>query len=181
VLGIDDDAIIVNVQGDEPELAPGVIDEAVKVLASSGAPVATAAHPIVNVDVFENPNIVKVARRVDGSALYFSRAPIPHARGHGTGFTSALHHIGMYVYRRSFLREYVGLAPTPLEEAERLEQLRILEHGFEIAVALIPVASGEELQTHGHLLSMGGIDTAEQYAAFVERWRMGGAGQAYSS
>ncbi len=157
-LGLGDDAIVVNVQGDEPELDPGTIDEAVALLQSSSAPCATVASPITADDDFINPNIVKVVLRADGHALYFSRSPIPHARTGGEGVAQPLRHIGLYVYRVGFLNRYVGMAPTPLERTEMLEQLRILEHGHAIAVAIRTVTSE-------------GIDTPAQYAAFVERWR----------
>lgn len=154
------DAIVVNVQGDEPEIEPGAIDAAVDALAASGAPVATIAVPFADADDAGNPNIVKVVRRLDGSALYFSRARVPHVRDPGSGPSPpVLRHVGLYAYRRSFLDVYVTLAPTPLEQAESLEQLRVLEHGHEIAVAVCAHA--------GHA----GIDTPEQYEAFVERWR----------
>jgi 3-deoxy-manno-octulosonate cytidylyltransferase (CMP-KDO synthetase) len=104
-----------------------------------------------------NPNVVKVVRRVDGMALYFSRALIPHHREGGTPATP-LKHVGLYVYAAGFLRRYVKLAPTPLEQAEMLEQLRVLESGFRIGVAVVPCRTQ-------------GIDTPEQYEAFVERWR----------
>jgi len=100
---------------------------------------------------------VKVVIDEQGRALYFSRTLIPHDRD-GDGTVGSLKHVGLYVYRRTFLDEYVALTPTPLEQAERLEQLRLLEYGYSIAVAI-----GE---THHH-----GIDTPEQYAAFVERFR----------
>lgn len=159
-LGLDDDAIVVNVQGDEPELDPGTIDEAVALLRSTSAPCATVASPLTGDADFHNPNIVKVVLRADGHALYFSRSAIPHARVGGEGIVQPLRHIGLYVYRVGFLKRYVGLAPTPLERTEMLEQLRILEHGHAIAVAIRTVTSE-------------GIDTPAQYAAFVDRWRAG--------
>lgn len=153
-----DAPIIVNVQGDEPELDPALIDAAVEALKNDAeAPVATVASPFAKDEDPRNPNIVKVVRDVRGRALYFSRALIPHDRD-GTGQTTPLKHVGLYVYRREFLFEYITLAATPLEEAERLEQLRILEHGRAIAVAV--------REAHHH-----GIDTPEQYDAFVRRLR----------
>ena len=156
LLGLGDEEIIVNVQGDEPEIDPGVIDAAVTTLRSSGAEMATVASPFAEGEDTADPNIVKVVCRADGRALYFSRSRIPYERSPAP----ALKHVGLYVYRRRFLEVYASLAPTPLEQAERLEQLRVLEHGYDIAVAIRP--------THHH-----GIDTPEQYEAFVTRWRQG--------
>lgn len=161
-LGLSPEALVVNVQGDEPEIEPAVIDAAVQALGD--APVATAASPMRDEDA-ANPNIVKVVVRRDGTALYFSRARIPHVRdAANASFGSALRHVGLYVYRRSFLDRYLTLSPTPLERSESLEQLRILEHGFTIAVAVL---AGEV----GHA----GIDTPEQYEAFVRRVAAGHA------
>ncbi len=159
ILGLAPDEIVVNVQGDEPEIEPEVIDAAVTALASSGAESATVATPLASASDAANPNIVKVVVRGDGTAMYFSRATIPHHRGGGTGW---LRHVGIYAYRRAFLDRYVALPPTPLEQAESLEQLRVLEHGFRMAVAIVRSARGV------------GIDTPEQYAEFVKRWRAGG-------
>lgn len=155
-LGLAEDAIVVNVQGDEPELAPAVIDRAVDALATGGCDMATVASPFASNEDPADPNIVKVVVRRDGRALYFSRARIPYVRGEATA--PPLKHIGLYVYRRRFLERYASLPPTPLETAERLEQLRALEHGHDIAVAVC--------EAHHH-----GIDTPEQYDAFVRRWR----------
>src|SRR5690606_26326032 len=106
-----------------------------------------------------DPNVVKVVRRADGRALYFSRSIIPHDRD-ATGGVTYLRHVGLYVYRRDFLDTYRSLAPTPLEQAEKLEQLRALEHGYDIIVALSDYPDPAP-----------GIDTPEQYAAFVRRYR----------
>lgn len=160
LLALADDTIVVNVQGDEPEIEPGVIDEVARLIERSGAPMSTIAAPIREPAVFASPSAVKVVVRVasDGvaRALYFSRAPIPHVRDAGES-AQALLHLGIYAYRVGFLRRYAGLAPTPLERAERLEQLRALEHGFEIAVGVMDVRSA-------------GVDTPEDYERFVERW-----------
>lgn len=157
-LGLPDDAVIVNVQGDEPEIDPGIIDAAVAAL--GGREMATVASPMtVGGAEWRDPNVVKVVLRRDGTAMYFSRAAIPHDRDGGAPEDARpLRHVGLYVYRRGFLRTYAALAPTPLEDAEKLEQLRVLEHGHAIAVAVC--AS-----------SHAGIDTPEQYAAFVARFR----------
>lgn len=158
LLRLADDALVVNVQGDEPELEASVIDTLVREALAARAPVATIASPIENDAEFANPNVVKVVRRVDHTALYFSRASIPFPRtSHGP---RALKHIGIYAYRAAFLQRYVMMTPTPLELAESLEQLRVLEHGHEILVVEHPVTTT-------------GIDTPEQYEAFVERWKKG--------
>ncbi|MGH7130887.1 MAG: 3-deoxy-manno-octulosonate cytidylyltransferase [Phycisphaerales bacterium] len=152
--------IVVNAQGDEPEMSGRVIDAAVKALVNTRAYVATCCAPFVPGEDPANPNIVKVVRRPDGMALYFSRALVPHDRD-GTRLPAAapMRHVGVYAYRVGFLRKYVALAATPLEQAEKLEQLRILEHGYGIAVAEVDPA----------WLGGGGIDTPEQYEAFVKR------------
>lgn len=156
ILGLPADAVVVNVQGDEPEIEAPVIDAAIGALGDS--PAATVASPMQDADA-ANPNIVKVVVRRDGTALYFSRARLPYVRDEVNAAAGRpLRHVGLYVYRRSFLERYLTLTPTPLERAESLEQLRILEHGYAIAVATMP----EEV---GHA----GIDTPEQYEAFVKR------------
>lgn len=150
--------IIVNVQGDEPEIPPDVIDRVVQTLIDSDTPMATIASPFAPGEDPADPNIVKVARNQRGCAMYFSRALIPFPRDPAPESRDPhlLKHLGLYAYRRDFLAEYVTLPPTPAEELEKLEQLRALEHGHAIAVAIA--------QTH-HV----GIDTPQQYAAFVER------------
>lgn len=173
-LGLQPDDIVVNVQGDEPELDPGAIDAVVAALERAGAPMATVASPLgadadgvpnparASADLI-NPAIVKVVLARDSTALYFSRAPIPHDRDaldaaapHASAPARPLRHIGLYAYRARFLARYVTMEPTPLERTEMLEQLRVLEHGERIAVAIVP--AGPE-----------GIDTPEQYEAFVRR------------
>ena len=161
ILGLPDDALIVNVQGDEPEIDPAVIDAAVELARRSGAEVATVASPLAAHEDFANPNIVKVVMRADGMAMYFSRAKVPFPREGGAAGSEhaapVLKHIGLYVYRTGFLRKYVTLAPTPLERTEMLEQLRVLEHGYRIAVTV-------------RACDMIGVDTPEQYEAFVQRY-----------
>jgi 3-deoxy-manno-octulosonate cytidylyltransferase (CMP-KDO synthetase) len=151
--------VIVNVQADEPEIEPGLIDLAVQTLHEHAAcVVSTLGSPFSAEEDPADPNIVKVVVGAAGTALYFSRALIPHDRD-GTSRPGPLKHVGMYVYRAEFLETFVGLAPTPLEQAERLEQLRILEHGYDIAVAVA------EARFHG-------IDTPQQYDEFVERFTL---------
>lgn len=159
-LGLGPEQIVVNVQGDEPELDPAAIDAAVAALERTGAPVSTVATALDSGADSANPAIVKVVLRLDGTALYFSRSMVPFDRD-GSRVAGPLRHLGMYVYRAGFLARYVGLWPTPLERTEMLEQLRILEHGHEIAVAVVA--------TRGE-----GIDTPEQYEAFVARWKVRG-------
>lgn len=166
------DEIIINVQGDEPELEPHLIDLAVQTLVDHPeCPISTVASPFAADEDPANPNIVKVVVDQRGRALYFSRALIPAYAGGSAKPRAAggsakpqaavgagpLKHVGMYVYRLPFLAEYVSLPPTPLERAERLEQLRVLEHGHFMAVAI-----GD---AHYH-----GVDTPEQYDEFVRRY-----------
>ena len=158
--------IIVNVQGDEPEIEPGVIEQAIESLQGSPhAVVSTVASPFAPGEDPSNPNIVKVVLDQRGRALYFSRALIPFDRDASHGIDGktrepmlphALKHVGLYVYRREFLLHYVSMPPTPLERLEQLEQLRVLEHGYTIVAAVAEVATC-------------GIDTPEQYDAFVRR------------
>jgi 3-deoxy-manno-octulosonate cytidylyltransferase (CMP-KDO synthetase) len=123
------------VQGDEPLLATEMIAEAVAPLAADPSiPMGTLCRRIEDRADLENPSVVKVVTDRNGFALYFSRAPIPHTRGAHRGLDAvrAFKHIGLYVYQRSFLLGFATLEPTPLEQAESLEQLRALEHGFRI-------------------------------------------------
>jgi 3-deoxy-manno-octulosonate cytidylyltransferase (CMP-KDO synthetase) len=140
--------LIVNVQGDEPLVDPAAIDAAVEpLLADPTIPMGTLAAPCEDVADLANPNVVKVVMDRAGFALYFSRLPIPFVRtGTGTGYGSEpvpvkYRHIGLYVYRREFLLGLAKLPPTPLEQAERLEQLRVLEHGHRIRVVVVQSAS----------------------------------------
>jgi 3-deoxy-manno-octulosonate cytidylyltransferase (CMP-KDO synthetase) len=124
--------IIVNLQGDEPVFEPALITRMVAVFARRpGVDIVTAAHRIRDAESFHNPNIVKVVTDRTGRALYFSRAPVPDGAMDAGG---ALRHVGVYAYRRAALFRFAKLPRTPLEIAERLEQLRALEHGMTIAV-----------------------------------------------
>jgi 3-deoxy-manno-octulosonate cytidylyltransferase (CMP-KDO synthetase) len=153
------DEIIVNVQGDEPEIEPEVIDGLVERLESSSDDMATAATPFPSRADPNDPNLVKVVVGVDGRAIYFSRAPIPFRRDPASATNAGYHlHLGIYAYRRTFLLEFAGWRPTALEMTEKLEQLRALEHGRSIWVQKVRRA------THG-------IDTPQQYADFVKRYR----------
>jgi 3-deoxy-manno-octulosonate cytidylyltransferase (CMP-KDO synthetase) len=157
-LGLDDAEIVVNVQGDEPLIEPALIDACAALLAERGDCVmSTAAHAIDDRADFANANIVKVVLDAAGRALYFSRAPIPWPReDDGAGAlamaTPPLRHVGLYAYRAGFLRRFRLLAASPLEEIERLEQLRVLWHGERIAVHVSDLPPGI------------GVDTAEDLA-----------------
>ena len=153
-LAFDPAAIVVNVQGDEPMIAPELIRAAAQLLADDeGASVATACHPIRDAAEFLNPNTVKVALDRTGGALYFSRAAIPWWRdGFADGITALpqpapLRHIGIYAYRVSFLRVFPTLPQAPIEQCEALEQLRALWHGHRIAVHLAAKAPGPGVDT----------------------------------
>jgi len=176
-LGWPDDALVVNVQGDEPLIDPALIREAARQLVlHDDAVMATLAHPIHDHADFVNPNVVKVVADQAGYALYFSRAPIPWPRDafaaydptwastlKGTRAHSgsesfraqqamprelgALRHIGLYAYRAGFLRTYAGLAPSPLERFEMLEQLRVLWHGYRISLGVTPTAPAPGVDT----------------------------------
>jgi 3-deoxy-manno-octulosonate cytidylyltransferase (CMP-KDO synthetase) len=155
-LGLGDEEIVVNVQGDEPEMPAACVDALVEVLRRSGLPMASLAAPL-EAGLAGNPNKVKVVLDRTGRALYFSRAAVPFDRD-GAGRTGYLLHLGIYAYRAAFLKLFASLPPAPAEQAEKLEQLRALENGFGIAVAVVDY--------HG-----AGIDTPEDYAAFVEKMK----------
>ncbi len=128
--------VVVNVQGDEPLIDPRAIEQAVQPLLDDATIVmSTLATPITSEDVWRDPNVVKVVTDADGFALYFSRSSIPYHRD-GTPPLNALHHVGLYVYRKEFLLRFAALSPTPLERLERLEQLRVLENGGKIKVVV---------------------------------------------
>ncbi len=140
-----DDLIVVNLQGDEPQAPVSGIQAVAQALAASSAPMATLATPIQSIDELFDPNCVKLVRGGSGNALYFSRAPIPWARDAMAADRHALpasvpclRHIGIYAYRAGFLGRFASLPRTPLEIAESLEQLRALEHGHAIHVAMAP-------------------------------------------
>jgi 3-deoxy-manno-octulosonate cytidylyltransferase (CMP-KDO synthetase) len=155
-LKLPDDDIVVNVQGDEPDIPPHCVDTLVDLLAGSSAPMATLVTPLP-ADQAADPNKVKAVFSADGKALYFSRSAIPFDRD-DTGRAEYFLHLGVYAYRVAFLKTFASLPPTPLETAEKLEQLRALEHGYRIAAAVVEYDGV-------------GIDTTEDYAAFVARMR----------
>lgn len=153
-LGWPDDALVVNVQGDEPLIDPVLIREAARrLILHDDAVMATLAHPIHDPADFVNPNVVKVVANEAGYALYFSRAPIPWPRDafaarqpmpHELG---ALRHVGLYAYRAGFLRTYARLGRSPLERHEMLEQLRVLWHGYRISLGVIATAPAAGVDT----------------------------------
>jgi 3-deoxy-manno-octulosonate cytidylyltransferase (CMP-KDO synthetase) len=159
--GLSDD-VIVNVQGDEPLIEGFVIDAVVEALeADPEVPMATLAHR-ADLEAREDPNRVKVVLDQRGRALYFSRGAIPAQRDTGKGAPPTLQHVGLYAYRRAFLMRLVRLPQTPLERGEALEQLRVLEHGFAIRVAVVegwrsvPVDVPEDvLRVEAHLREAG--------------------------
>lgn len=133
-LGLGPEEVVVNVQGDEPLIPPQLVREVAAMLGSHAeAAVSTACHPIDDAASLENPNVVKVVLDARGYALYFSRARIPYPREAGGTW---YRHAGVYGYRMAFLQRFPGLAPSPDERTEALEQLRVLWHGHRIAVAI---------------------------------------------
>ena len=145
IAGWDDNDIVVNLQGDEPFTPASGIRAVVDALVASGAPMATLATPVEDAATLFDPNVVKLVRAGNGDALYFSRAPIPWARDAFAADRDTLppgdawlRHIGIYAYRAGFLRAFATMPPSRLERIESLEQLRVLEQGYPIAVALAP-------------------------------------------
>jgi 3-deoxy-manno-octulosonate cytidylyltransferase (CMP-KDO synthetase) len=149
-----DEDIIVNVQGDEPFMSPELITQVASNLASSNAPVATLCWPIVTLEQFNNPNVVKVVRNCRNEALYFSRSPIPLNRDNKNTVSNAFRHIGLYAYRAHFLKEYVSWPPCALETMEALEQLRILDAGFPIHVDVACIEPLQDINTPEDLALM---------------------------
>ena len=161
LLALPDDAVVVNVQGDEPLIEPGLIDAvAAELMRRSDCVMSTAAHAIDQMADFLNPNVVKVVLDRQATALYFSRAPIAWWRDGMADPTqrrtlpspAPLRHVGIYGYRAGFLRQFPTLPAAPLEQIESLEQLRVLWHGERIAVHMTGHAPGA------------GVDTAEDLA-----------------
>lgn len=153
-LRLDGDDVVVNVQGDEPLIEPGLIDAVAALLRERPqASMSTAAHAITKLEEFTNPNVVKVVLQADGLALYFSRAPIPWSRdGFAAGITALpdpapLRHVGIYGYRAGFLRAFPRMSAAPVETCEALEQLRALWHGHRIAVHVTEHAPGPGVDT----------------------------------
>ena len=152
ILKLNDQEIVVNVQGDEPLIAPESIDAVAQLLAArDDCSMSTLADPITQWEEWNSPHCVKVVLDAQSQAMYFSRASIPHFRG---GSSEQLppypvyRHVGLYAYRCSFLKLYPTLSPAPAEQAEALEQLRVLWHGYRIAVHISqkPSAAGVDTQ-----------------------------------
>ena len=152
LLGLPDEAIVVNVQGDEPLIEPNSIDAVAQLLHDQTAcSMSTLADPITHLEEWHSPHCVKVVLDAQSQAMYFSRASIPHFRG---GSAEQLppypvyRHVGLYAYRCGFLKLYPTLSPAPAEQAEALEQLRVLWHGYRIAVHISqkPSAAGVDTQ-----------------------------------
>jgi 3-deoxy-manno-octulosonate cytidylyltransferase (CMP-KDO synthetase) len=155
--------VIVNLQGDEPLIQPATLDLLPDLLEQdAAADVATLAVPITSLEQWRDPNCVKVVRDACGRALYFSRSAVPHVRDGQPDFLRRpslfLQHLGLYAYRRSFLLKLATLPPAPLEEVEKLEQLRVLSIGRCIKVGIVEHASR-------------GVDTPADYQRFVEAYR----------
>ncbi|MFC4161066.1 3-deoxy-manno-octulosonate cytidylyltransferase [Chitinimonas lacunae] len=162
LLGLDDDTVVINVQGDEPLIEPALIDQvAAMLLGQPDLPMTTACHPIREAAELFNPNAVKVVLDRIGRALYFSRAPIPYARDAFAAFDPqrdalppdlpVYRHIGIYGYRAGFLRRYRTLESCALERGEALEQLRVLWHGHPIGVAVVDSAPEAGVDTPADL------------------------------
>lgn len=158
--GEGDAAIIVNVQGDEPELPGSVIRQVAGLIESNdGADIASVCEPILEASAIDDPNIVKVVRAVDHRALYFSRQAIPHAReGRAAARAHYRRHVGIYAYRVAYLRRFVDTPPAELEQIESLEQLRALAGNAVIIVADAVAECGV------------GVDTRADFDRLVERW-----------
>jgi len=172
ILGLSDDEVVVNVQGDEPFMSPEIIDSVAQVLLQNKElRMSTAAHPIQSAQEVINPNIVKVVCNTYGKALYFSRAPIPWQRDAWQatnldkaqsipekGIEDMWRHIGVYGFRVEFLKHYPSLPPTFLEKAEMLEQLRALYNGIDIHVV------------ETNIVPEPGIDTPEDLLRARNKW-----------
>ena len=148
---LDDDHVVVNVQGDEPLIPPMAIDQVANELMKNQVRIASLAEPILDEDDFRDPNVVKVVIGEDGGALYFSRAPIPWLRDESTvGQASlptqmtALKHLGIYAYQVRLLNEFITWTPAILEQTEKLEQLRAMWHGVKIFIGIsaVPIPAG---------------------------------------
>ena len=155
--------IIVNLQGDEPQIEPGILDRLADLLRDDpAADMATLATPIRSLEAWRDPNCVKVVCDTHGRALYFSRSPIPFVRDAEPDFEREpslfLQHIGLYAYRRKFLLQLATLPPEPVEMTEKLEQLRVLALGRSIKVGIIQHAAR-------------GVDTPADYRRFVDSYR----------
>jgi 3-deoxy-manno-octulosonate cytidylyltransferase (CMP-KDO synthetase) len=167
VLNLGEQELVVNVQGDEPLISPDLIDAVAQTLQDRpDCDMATAAHPITDLAEFRNPNVVKTVLDAQGTALYFSRAPMPWWRDANADGSlhvpqpAPLRHLGIYAYRCHFLKKFPTLPPAPIEQIEALEQLRALWHGHRIAVHITHdnpspgVDTPEDLERVRRLLSL---------------------------
>lgn len=160
-LGLSDDTLVVNVQGDEPLLAPENVSQVARLLDGNDAPMATLSTPIIDAEEALNPNAVKVVSNTSNNALYFSRAPIPYHRDAllaqqcALDFSHMQRHIGIYAYRAGFISKYIELTPSPMEKLESLEQLRVLYHGYTIKIA------------EAEVVPAAGVDTPEDLARVI--------------
>jgi len=150
ILGLDPDAVIVNLQGDEPQMPGPLIDAVAAALSGADASIATAAHPIDGESEMASPDVVKVVCDRAGNALYFSRSPIPYPRQLQPD-GRVYRHLGVYAYRYDYLQRFTQRAPTVLERTECLEQLRALEYGDRIAVHITESAPPAGIDTREDL------------------------------
>lgn len=147
-LGLGANEIVVNLQGDEPLMPSGLIRQVALALARHpAAAIATASHAIHDAETLNNPNVVKVVCDAEGYALYFSRAPVPWPGRGRAGTPEAQRHIGLYAYRAEFVTRFCAWPPSPLEQIEQLEQLRVLWHGARIVVLEAVEAPGPGVDT----------------------------------
>jgi 3-deoxy-manno-octulosonate cytidylyltransferase (CMP-KDO synthetase) len=158
LLGLPDDAVVVNVQGDEPLIDVALMDAVAQLLADRpDCAMSTAAHAIDNMADYMNPNVVKVVLDARQTAMYFSRAPIPAARDNAgqdwPELPKPLRHVGIYGYRAGFLKAFPALPPAPVEQLECLEQLRALWHGYKIAVHTTERSPGIGVDTPEDLMA----------------------------
>ncbi|HTD71989.1 MAG TPA: 3-deoxy-manno-octulosonate cytidylyltransferase [Steroidobacteraceae bacterium] len=164
--GLPADAIVVNLQGDEPAMPAGVISSVAQALREvAGRDIGTAVAPIQSLEEFLDPNCVKALRARDGRALYFSRAPVPWPRddisaGRPTSYAGAWRHIGIYAYSVRSLLQFAAWPPTPLETTEKLEQLRALEHGMHIHLVALAQAPPAGVDTAADLVRVRAALTA---------------------
>ncbi len=171
LLQLADDDCVVNVQGDEPLIDPGLVRQCAELLLCQRECVmSTAAHAITDLADFLSPHVVKVVLNAKGQALYFSRAPVPWWRDGSTAAPALpcpapLRHIGLYAYRVGFLRRFPGLAQAPLEQTEALEQLRVLWHGERIAVQLTEQGPGAGVDTPDDLARVRALFAQGQLSA----------------
>jgi 3-deoxy-manno-octulosonate cytidylyltransferase (CMP-KDO synthetase) len=170
VAGRLDAELIVNLQGDEPLIDPASLDLLVELLEGDpGADMATLAVPLRSAEAWADPNCVKVVTDAAGRALYFSRSPIPFVRDGQPNFDARpplfLQHLGLYAYRRDFLLRLASLPPGPLEQLEKLEQLRVLALGHAVIIGVVEHAGR-------------GVDTYDDYRRFVAAYRQGRSGRA---